>query len=484
MAMKLDSYIRVSKVAGREGDSYQTVDEQRRIIRETAKRLGVTVGVEVVEEDVSGHTRAADRRLGKLIERAESGESGGIIVAFQDRLSRGSMLDQAETWERLKKCGARFVSGDGVDSHQPGQQLLYDIRAAIARDQWERYRANWQSATRNALERGVHTGRCPIGYVRGDAGLLPDPETAEIVRQAFALRADGKSYSEVSRYFAEQGKPMTRQAIPPLLRNKTYLGEARGAFGMVNPAAHEPLVSRTIFERAQAAKTTSPRVTRNGNCTGKLIAQGIARCASCGCTLQTSSYRAPKKGQRLRYSCVNSLCTARASILGPDLDGYLERQILSKLSLAGRTIWNDAPKTDLGVAKAKIAEAEQARDAWIENAEAIALMGKDKWNSTLAKFTARVDAAAARLAEQAESEDIEPSWTRLYERWHDSDIAGRRDLVARVVESITVKPIYGKRGVPVEDRVVVMFKSRKARVVKIGLGRAGAGTVQPSSRQA
>ena len=474
--MKLDSYIRVSKVNGRDGDSYQTVDEQRRIIRETAKRLGITLGKEVVEEDVSGHTRAADRRLGRLIERAESGESGGIIVAFQDRLSRGSMLDQAETWERLKKCGARFVSGDGVDSHQPGQQLLYDIRAAIARDQWERYRANWQSATRNALERGVHTGRCPLGYVRGEVGLVSDPETAEIVRQAFELRADGKSYSEVARYLAEQGHPMTRQAIPQMLRRRTYLGEARGAFGIVNPAAHEPLVSRTIFERAQAAPTTSLRIARTGNCTGKLVAQGIARCASCGCTLQTSSYTTRKSGlRRLRYACVNSLCSARASIMGSELDDYLERQILGKLTIAGRMIWDDAPKSDLGIARAKLADAELARDAWIDNAEAIALIGKEKWNATLAKLTARVDGAAGRLAEHADSEDIEPSWTRIYERWQDADVAGRRDLVVRVVESITVMPVYGKRGIPASERVRIVWKEPRRRLVAIGLGRASTG---------
>ena len=61
--MQLDSYIgvsrvsRVSRVGGREGDSYTTVEDQRQIIATLAKRNGITLGIEVVEEDVSGRER-------------------------------------------------------------------------------------------------------------------------------------------------------------------------------------------------------------------------------------------------------------------------------------------------------------------------------------------------------------------------------------------------------------------------------------------
>jgi site-specific DNA recombinase len=98
----LDSYIRVSRVAGRDGESYITVDEQRRLIRQGAQRYGVELSeIEIVEEDVSGSKAASERGLERLLARAESGESDGIIVAWQDRLSRGSLLETAQTWERL-----------------------------------------------------------------------------------------------------------------------------------------------------------------------------------------------------------------------------------------------------------------------------------------------------------------------------------------------------------------------------------------------
>lgn len=96
--MAYDSYIRVSRVGQREG--YQSPEEQRAIIRGVADRAGVVLGLEVVEEDVSGARAASERGLGRLLERAELGESEGVIVAFQDRLSRGSLIETAEVWER------------------------------------------------------------------------------------------------------------------------------------------------------------------------------------------------------------------------------------------------------------------------------------------------------------------------------------------------------------------------------------------------
>jgi DNA invertase Pin-like site-specific DNA recombinase len=143
--MAFDSYIRVSQVKGRKGDSYTTVDEQRRKIAETAEAKGVTLGIEVVEEDVSGSTKATARDLNLLLERVERGESEGIIVAYQDRLSRGNLLEQATVWERLQKAGARFIAGDGIDSAFPGSELLFTIKAALAREEWNRHHENWET---------------------------------------------------------------------------------------------------------------------------------------------------------------------------------------------------------------------------------------------------------------------------------------------------------------------------------------------------
>ena len=73
--MPLDSYIRVSRVGGREGDSYTTVEEQRRLINQA----DVEIGLEIVEEDVSGSRAVKDRGLEELIVRVEEGKSARMV---------------------------------------------------------------------------------------------------------------------------------------------------------------------------------------------------------------------------------------------------------------------------------------------------------------------------------------------------------------------------------------------------------------------
>jgi hypothetical protein len=55
----------------------------------------------VVEQGVSGSKPWRTRTLGKAIEACELGKAGGIVVAWQDRLSRENGLATAEVWEAL-----------------------------------------------------------------------------------------------------------------------------------------------------------------------------------------------------------------------------------------------------------------------------------------------------------------------------------------------------------------------------------------------
>jgi len=113
----MDVYARVSDKGGREGESYITVETQVEACRAAAARLGLTVGKVVVDEDVSGAKRPEERALEELLGRAERHETGGIIVAFTDRLSRGSLKETAEVFDRLDRAGARLiVANEGIDS--------------------------------------------------------------------------------------------------------------------------------------------------------------------------------------------------------------------------------------------------------------------------------------------------------------------------------------------------------------------------------
>jgi DNA invertase Pin-like site-specific DNA recombinase len=84
----MDAYLRVSRRAGREGDAYRSPDLQLQDIERWAKGNGVTLGKVVKEEDVSGARPVVHRGLEELIQRAQRGESRGVLVHRIDRFGR------------------------------------------------------------------------------------------------------------------------------------------------------------------------------------------------------------------------------------------------------------------------------------------------------------------------------------------------------------------------------------------------------------
>ncbi len=450
--MAYDSYIRVSKVGNRVG--YRSPEEQRSMIRGVAERAGVALGQEVVEEDVSGATGVSKRGLGRLLERAERGESEGIIVAFQDRLSRGSLIETAQVWERLGAARARLLTGDGLDSAAPGQELLFNIRAAIARDQWQRYRDGWSRTVRDRVARGLHhCARAPFGYRFGeDKRLERDPETATVLEELFRRRIIGESHASLARWMKAGGHELTTQGVQKMLRNRVYLGEAR--YGdTVTEQAHEPLVSRLDFDRSGAAKNRGVRLSRTGVASRSSICLGLARCAICGRRLASSVVRG-----RVHLKCLSPHHKA-VNITGAALDGFVVEQVLTWQTRV-RGLQFERHNDDLDKARASAEARQYDLDLFLGNLEAISILGQERWNQQAARYTVAAEDARTELLALANDAEAGTTWTRLHERWETADTDGRRALLERLVESIEVRPVGGRRGVPASERVAVITRGK------------------------
>jgi DNA invertase Pin-like site-specific DNA recombinase len=83
----MDGYIRVSRRMGREGPGYISPDVQREAIERWAAYRDVEVGEWHVDEDWSGGTQERPG-LERAIDRAVTGETGGIVSWKIDRFSR------------------------------------------------------------------------------------------------------------------------------------------------------------------------------------------------------------------------------------------------------------------------------------------------------------------------------------------------------------------------------------------------------------
>jgi DNA invertase Pin-like site-specific DNA recombinase len=302
MPQLMDGYIRVSRVAGRSGDSYISPTSQREAIERWASYKDVEVAAWHVDEDQSGGTH--DRPgLNLAIERALTGQTSGIVCAKLDRFSR-STEDGLRDLKRLEANGARlaFVQED-LDTTSTFGKMTYTILLAVSTAFLENVKSGWIDAKRHAIQRGAHIGPIPYGYLRRDNGTLQiDPERGGFVTEAFRLAAL-RGLSAAQSYLIEHdpSRRWTTTQVRRILGNDIYLGRVRqGDLYADDEHVHDTLTERRIFEAAQ-----DQPITRSA--AGEFPLSGILTCASCD---QKMVGARGGKGQRT-YRCAGGLSTAK-----------------------------------------------------------------------------------------------------------------------------------------------------------------------------
>jgi DNA invertase Pin-like site-specific DNA recombinase len=316
MAARVVGYVRVSRVGGREGDSFISPPLQREQIEAVARREGLEV-VQVLEElDASG----GDNRRplwNRAIEMVESREVAGIAVWNLSRFSR-STRDFLNAWDRIERAGGQVYSATENLDHK----LLRTILVAVAEAERDRAAEGFRAAQLSAVERGIHiAGRVPLGYRRGaDRRLEPDPDASPIVVGLFERKAKGMSHEALARWVQEQGvEGFSSTGVRWVLGNRTYLGEARGA-GKVVQGAHPAIVSRALFAKCQ---TRGVQSQRSGVIASRFLLQGVATCAGCGRGLRLST----SGDGRAFYRCRTTGCRERGYAGAERLDSFVLNRV-------------------------------------------------------------------------------------------------------------------------------------------------------------
>ena len=412
MAVKqhLDGYIRVSRRAGREGESFIAPDVQRQKITDWAKVHEVEIVQWWEEIDASG-AKLQRPMFQEALARCEAGETNGIVVARLDRFAR-SAVDALESIKRLNEAGARLVSiEDSFDGSTPMGRFAIGILTMIAELELERIKENWQIAVSEAVKRGVHISpRIPTGYGRDEEGRLVRQEPpASVVAECFRRRALGASWTELARFLEEKevypatgNKHWSKAGVTSMIKNPVYLGQARSG-KHVKEDAHEPLVSRAEFDAAQGTRTLLK--PRDGSVASQALLGGLIRCAGCGHTLKITGHTNKKPGERYPvYYCsgryASGLCPARASIRAATVDRYVEEQVLQALRSEGGPL-AEARTADAELAEAAqaVTEAEHELDQFLANPKLLTILGEGKFTEAVEVRQRALEEARQRLAE-------------------------------------------------------------------------------------
>jgi DNA invertase Pin-like site-specific DNA recombinase len=242
---------------GREGDNFQSPEDQEARCHAMAEALGVEVYPEPFTDLEQSGGKMSRPEFDRMMRAVADGTLGGVIVSKLNRFARNTRgcLDAIEA---IEAAGGTFISVEPqVDTSSPTGRFMLTVFAALAEMERDQARDGWRAARRNAItgERPVAVTKPPLGYRRvvGEngqrLGFEPDPEAAPVIREAFELRAKGGSWSQVTALIKERtGKARPVKSISKMLENRVYLGELRSG-AAVNTHAHEPLVDDALYRR-------------------------------------------------------------------------------------------------------------------------------------------------------------------------------------------------------------------------------------------
>ena len=427
--MKVDGYIRVSRTGGRAGPSYITEDVQRETIERLVAAHGLELGEVVAERDVSGSRRVEDRELGRLIERVERGESGGVVVWKISRFSR-SLAGSVVAAKRITSAGGRLLAGD-FDSAGPMGNALLGLMSGLAEDDLDARREGWEQTRRRHVERGVANGRAPLGYRKRPDGRFEVVEReAAKVRDAFERRAAGEPLAAIGRRYG-----WSHSTVRQILANVAYLGVARsGAF--VHESAHPALVERELWERAQGTPARSPLAT--GALTAERLLQGVAYCAGCGRTLKVVHRRRADGSRVSSYYCKDAAadtCDERAFVHADQLDEYVGDWFLGALASAPRMVDVVAVGRELEAAQVALAAAERELAAFVELGDSIE---RELFQRGYAARVARRDEAREKVGHLAARLPSLPAGGSIVNFWDGFDAAERREVLAGYLGRVVV----------------------------------------------
>ena len=371
---RLVQVLRVSRRNGRDGSAFMSPDEQRDANARFCAREGAEIVATVDETDSVSGGSVEREGLGRALWLCDEGEADGIVVAKLDRFAR-TVLGGLKVVSDMKDKGHLLVSATQGPLTGVGDAVLRpQTRCSSATALAEPGRGGsgdpcWQSPSRRTPGRrhignGV-AGQQPYGYVRGaDRKLVVVPEEAEVVRQMFQMRSEGKGWITITEAVNAAGARPRRAdqfmhaSVRGIIFNRTYLGELRSG-DFVNTEAHEPIVSLALFNAANEA----PLDAYSQGWVGASLLSGLARCASCGQKLRSEKAHGTKyRYYRCRIRHGWGVCPDPVNAPADALDAFVGDRFLQDFcDLDQGALVDDGA---LEVAQAALADAVAERDAY------------------------------------------------------------------------------------------------------------------------
>lgn len=383
--MRLYMYIRLSDADKdlKFKTESESIANQRALLHRYVDSHSEFAGCEITEfiDDGYSGTNAARPSFERMIESLKNGDAQLVICKDFSRFFR----DYVEIGDYLERIfpflGVRFISvNDGYDSDEykgttAGMEVVmkYIVYSYYSRDLSQKVK----TVLRSKVKHGEYVGSfAPYGYMK-DPGrkhhLMPDPETAHIVRRIFDMALAGKSISQIAivlneehletpsayfhRTFPDCGRFKKTSAencwnnmnVGEILKRRIYTGalvsQTKAWKGLDNPrtvkkdkadwtivpSCHEAIVSDSEFEQAQSVVR---KIRKYERYTSDYLLRSLLHCGVCGRTLSRNS-----RTKIIYFMCdksrlnSNTLCPVGEKFIEKELERVISTDLIEKLNL-------------------------------------------------------------------------------------------------------------------------------------------------------
>jgi len=354
--MRATKAILLARVSSEEQaqESHSSIPAQLRNMREYAKRnkISITKEFQFVESAYCGNRLEFRAAFNKGVKIAENnGEPIAILVDEVTRFARNLKdVVKADDLRREGKLELHFVSQNLVihknsTAYEVGN---WEQLAVMGKMQSGFTSEKVKSTFRYKLEHRQYPGYVPTGYlnstINGKKENVPDPERANLIREAFELYASNNfSVQELTQLMRQKGltirakkgntpKPVSKSDMVWILNNIFYTGR----FRWLNPVTreheiyqgnYEALISEELFNKVKKILNEKAiRFSTRHSATKFFKFRGLVRCGFCGCLLTpndlSTNYKDKKPGEEVYYRCT---CSKKAN--DPD---YYKRKFGTK----------------------------------------------------------------------------------------------------------------------------------------------------------
>lgn len=454
-------YVRVSALMGRGGDDFHSPDVQAAAMRR------VTAGMREVAviKDIDRTGRHFSREgIEKIRQMALARQIDAIAVYDVSRLGR-NVKESLTFLDWLANQGVTILSAsEQVDTSTPAGRLMLTNMLAIAEYRSDEIGKGWSNTIARRAEKGEHHGR-PLGYIRQNKRLVPDPVLGPAMTEVFRRYADGEPIGEVTAYLAAiRGKAMLTANVKKLLRNPAYRGMVV-AGDEVLPGEHEPLVDEVTWRKVQnrlAAEAGTP--PRHLAPTWSLV--GLVECPA--------GHKLQRQGTRLvcghgRGDVKGGTCPG----VGRPLLAKVEAEVLRQVAVYASDLRTDHGARAAALARLATSRADRAtlerelaraRAGMVRLAKANALdpLPDDVYQQALGELRDAERTAAAELARlgavDAPPDPVEAANAAdaMLAMWPKMTYAERGKALRLFVAKVAVRPAARWRE-PESDRVDLLF---------------------------